>query len=150
MYDLWYVDNSDLQVSWGSRVECHGSDTLWHVVPPVSKCGLWTLKKACAVWGSGTFGKRMKFWWVKTGCALHPLKINGWNLKITQLKREIIWSKHPVLGFKMLVFGGCREWGNQSPHHDHVLRAGQKSISRLFSCDIPISSSISRVSRKWK
>ena len=86
----------------------------------------------------------------ETGCALHPLKINGWNLKITQLKREIIWSKHPVLGFKMLVFGGCREWGNQSPHHDHVLRAGQKSISRLFSCDIPISSSISRVSRKWK
>ena len=32
-----------------------------------------------------------------------PLKINGWNLKITRLKRKIIWTKTSILGFHVSV-----------------------------------------------
>ena len=41
-----------------------------------------------AGWGS---------WRCRTCTALKP---NGWNLKITQLKRKVIWTKPPVLGSK--------------------------------------------------
>ena len=34
-----------------------------------------------------------------------PRKINGWNLKITQLKRKIIWTK-PSFSGSMLIFQG--------------------------------------------
>ena len=38
-----------------------------------------------------------------------PLKTNGWfHLKITCLKRKIIWTKPPFLG-SMLVFGGSHQ-----------------------------------------
>ena len=48
-------------------------------------------------------------WEYLTWCVLHtfiytPRKINGWNEKITRLKRKIIWTKPPFLGFKMLIF----------------------------------------------
>ena len=36
---------------------------------------------------------------------LHPGKLT-WNLKITQLKRKIIWTKLPFLDISMLVFRG--------------------------------------------
>ena len=50
---------------------------------------------------------------IKTLVAFHyfiasyiPLKVNDWNLKITQLKRKIIFPKLPFLGF-MLIFQGA-------------------------------------------
>ena len=34
---------------------------------------------------------------------IHPWK-SSWILKIRQLKRKIIWTNHPFLGFNMLIF----------------------------------------------
>ena len=49
-----------------------------------------------------TFPLLLGFWryWRCT-----PPKFNGWNIKITQLKRKIIGTKPPYLG-SMLIFGG--------------------------------------------
>ena len=40
-----------------------------------------------------------------------PRNINGWNLKITQLKGKIIWTKPPFLGFQVSVPPGGCIWG---------------------------------------
>ncbi len=37
----------------------------------------------------------------------YPLKTNGWNLKITQLKRKIIWTKKPLFWVQNVSFRGC-------------------------------------------
>ncbi len=42
---------------------------------------------------------------LRLSCKLTLWKINGWNLKITCLKREIIWTKPPsIFGFQPWIF----------------------------------------------
>ncbi len=67
----------------------------------------------CSVWASG----------LRVLTHVTPWKINGWNLKITYLKRKIIWTKPPLL-CSMLIFGGvwhCMAFSHRS--HDRSWNA---------------------------
>ena len=47
---------------------------------------------------------------IQNGNKCIPPKTNDWNLKITPLKRKIIWTQPPFLG-SMLVFGDVADIG---------------------------------------